>query len=112
MAIFVKKSIQLLTISPQNTPTAKLHNYLLSAVAPRPIALASTMDGQGKPNLSPFSFFNVFSANPIPVMTKQFLQYPSLGVGQGFCKGIDRGTSIKSGNLLTEWVYWGIVQGG
>ena len=64
MAIFVKKSIQLLTISPQNTPTAKLHNYLLSAVAPRPIALASTMDGQGKPNLSPFSFFNVFSANP------------------------------------------------
>jgi flavin reductase (DIM6/NTAB) family NADH-FMN oxidoreductase RutF len=64
MAIFVKKSIQLLTISPQNTPTAKLHNYLLSAVAPRPIALASTMDEQGNPNLSPFSFFNVFSANP------------------------------------------------
>ena len=64
MAIFVKKSIQLLTISPQNTPTAKLHSYLLSAVAPRPIALASTMDEQGKPNLSPFSFFNVFSANP------------------------------------------------
>ena len=64
MAIFVKKSIQLLTISPQNTPTAKLHSYLLSAVAPRPIALASTIDEQGNPNLSPFSFFNVFSANP------------------------------------------------
>jgi len=37
---------------------------LLSAVAPRPIAFASTIDGDGNPNLSPFSFFNVFSANP------------------------------------------------
>ena len=45
-------------------PTAKLHGYLLSAVAPRPIALASTIDAKGNPNLSPFSFFNVFSANP------------------------------------------------
>jgi flavin reductase (DIM6/NTAB) family NADH-FMN oxidoreductase RutF len=33
-------------------------------VAPRPIALASTLDAEGRPNLSPFSFFNVFSANP------------------------------------------------
>jgi len=37
---------------------------LLSAVAPRPIAFASTIDANGNPNLSPFSFFNVFSANP------------------------------------------------
>jgi len=36
----------------------------LGAVGPRPIALASTIDGKGRPNLSPFSFFNVFSANP------------------------------------------------
>ena len=57
----------MLTIIPKNTPTAKLHGYLLSAVAPRPIALASTIDAEGNPNLSPFSFFNVFSANP-PVM--------------------------------------------
>jgi len=54
----------LLTIHPSDTPTAKLHGYLLSAVAPRPIALASTIDAEGNPNLSPFSFFNVFSANP------------------------------------------------
>jgi len=54
----------LLTINPQNLETAKLHSYLLSAIAPRPIALASTIDKNGKPNLSPFSFFNVFSANP------------------------------------------------
>lgn len=54
----------MLTIIPQKTEIAKLHNYLLSAVAPRPIALASTIDKNGNPNLSPFSFFNVFSANP------------------------------------------------
>ena len=57
----------MLTIHPKDTPTAKLHGYLLSAVAPRPIALASTIDQDGNPNVSPFSFFNVFSANP-PVL--------------------------------------------
>ena len=54
----------MLSINPKEIPTTKLHGYLLSAVAPRPIALASTMDENGNPNLSPFSFFNVFSANP------------------------------------------------
>ena len=41
-----------------------MHGYLLSAVVPRPIALASTLDRAGNVNLSPFSFFNCFSANP------------------------------------------------
>ena len=54
----------MLSINPNEISTVKLHSYLLSAVAPRPIALASTMDSNGNPNLSPFSFFNVFSANP------------------------------------------------
>jgi len=54
----------MLSINPKDIPTVKLHSYLLSAVAPRPIALASTVDVDGNPNLSPFSFFNVFSANP------------------------------------------------
>ena len=44
--------------------TPKLHGLLLSAVAPRPIAFVSTIDVKGRPNLAPFSFFNVFSANP------------------------------------------------
>ena len=52
------------TITISSISTAKLHRYLLSAVAPRPIAFASTIDADGNPNLSPFSFFNVFSANP------------------------------------------------
>ena len=55
------------SFDPKSLSTSKLHSYLLSAVAPRPIAFASTVDAQGNPNLSPFSFFNVFSANP-PVL--------------------------------------------
>jgi flavin reductase (DIM6/NTAB) family NADH-FMN oxidoreductase RutF len=51
-------------IDPGDITVQKLHSYLLSAVAPRPIAFASTVDKLGNPNLSPFSFFNVFGANP------------------------------------------------
>lgn len=54
----------MISFEPKELSTAKLHSYLLSAVAPRPIAFASTVDAEGRPNLSPFSFFNVFSANP------------------------------------------------
>ncbi|WP_456424303.1 flavin reductase family protein [Lutibacter sp.] len=54
----------MLSINPTDIAIEKLHGYLLSAVAPRPIALASTIDSNDNPNLSPFSFFNVFSANP------------------------------------------------
>ncbi|MBT8394170.1 MAG: flavin reductase family protein [Flavobacteriaceae bacterium] len=49
---------------PKDLSTGQLHSYLLSAVAPRPIAFASTLNKDGVPNLSPFSYFNVFSANP------------------------------------------------
>ncbi|WP_396636866.1 flavin reductase family protein [Maribacter sp. R77961] len=52
------------TIDPKTISQPELHAYLLSAVAPRPICFASTIDGEGKVNLSPFSFFNVFSSNP------------------------------------------------
>lgn len=55
------------TINPKEIPTGKLHGYLLGAVAPRPICFASTVDKEGNPNLSPYSFFNVFGSNP-PIM--------------------------------------------
>jgi flavin reductase (DIM6/NTAB) family NADH-FMN oxidoreductase RutF len=58
------KNEDMVTINPQEIPVSKMHSYLLSAVVPRPIALASTIDQSGNVNLSPFSFFNVFSANP------------------------------------------------
>ena len=54
----------MLTINPKEVKTSEFHSYLLGAVAPRPIAFASTIDKEGNPNLAPFSFFNVFSANP------------------------------------------------
>jgi flavin reductase (DIM6/NTAB) family NADH-FMN oxidoreductase RutF len=51
-------------IDPKEIPVGKMHSYLLGAVAPRPIAFASTIDKDGNVNLSPFSFFNCFGANP------------------------------------------------
>lgn len=51
-------------IDPTNIPPHILHRNLLSAIAPRPIAFASTIDNMGKANLSPFSCFNVFGVNP------------------------------------------------
>jgi flavin reductase (DIM6/NTAB) family NADH-FMN oxidoreductase RutF len=54
----------MLVIDPKNEKTSTVHAYLLGAVAPRPIAFASTIDRNGRPNLSPFSFFNCFSAKP------------------------------------------------
>lgn len=57
----------MLTIDPKEIPVPKLHHYLLGAIGPRPIAFASTVDSNGNDNLAPFSFFNVFSANP-PVL--------------------------------------------
>ncbi len=52
------------TIGPKDKPLAEFHNLLLTAIAPRPICFASTIDKEGNPNLSPFSFFNVFGSNP------------------------------------------------
>lgn len=54
----------MLSIDPKEISTGKLHGYLLGAIAPRPIAFASTIDEDGNPNLSPYSFFNVFGSNP------------------------------------------------
>jgi flavin reductase (DIM6/NTAB) family NADH-FMN oxidoreductase RutF len=51
-------------IKPSEVSTGRLHHYLLGSVAPRPIAFASTVDKDGNRNLSPFSYFNVFSTNP------------------------------------------------
>lgn len=51
-------------VLPKEISTKQLHAYLLGSVAPRPICFASTIDENGTPNLSPFSFFNVFGSNP------------------------------------------------
>src|SRR6185312_9981234 len=52
------------TINLKDIKTAEAQNFLNHAIAPRPICFASTIDAQGNVNLSPFSFFNLFSTNP------------------------------------------------
>jgi flavin reductase (DIM6/NTAB) family NADH-FMN oxidoreductase RutF len=53
-----------MTVDPAQISVSKMHSYLLGTIAPRPIAFASTIDKEGNINLSPFSFFNCFGANP------------------------------------------------
>src|SRR5665213_1177687 len=57
----------MITFDPKEIKTKELHSILLHSVAPRPIAFASTIDRDGNPNLSPFSFFNCFGSHP-PVL--------------------------------------------
>jgi flavin reductase (DIM6/NTAB) family NADH-FMN oxidoreductase RutF len=52
------------TIFLKDSSMAEVQHYLQTAVAPRPICFASTIDKAGNINLSPFSFFNLFSYNP------------------------------------------------
>jgi flavin reductase (DIM6/NTAB) family NADH-FMN oxidoreductase RutF len=52
------------SFSPEDLITRDRHRILLGAIGPRPIALVSTVDEFGTPNLSPYSFFNIFSSNP------------------------------------------------
>ena len=54
----------MLVIDPKTTATKDLHQFLLGAVAPRPIAFVSTIDEDGNANIAPYSFFNAFSSNP------------------------------------------------
>jgi flavin reductase (DIM6/NTAB) family NADH-FMN oxidoreductase RutF len=54
----------MISFDPKEIPVGKTHALLLGAVTPRPIAFASTVDKKGNVNLSPFSFFNCFGANP------------------------------------------------
>lgn len=54
----------MISFKPDKKTVPELFGLMLDVIAPRPIALASTIDEEGKPNLSPFSFFNTFGANP------------------------------------------------
>ncbi len=54
----------MLSLDPKELSVQRVHQLLLGAIGPRPIAFASTLDQEGNANLAPFSFFNVFSANP------------------------------------------------
>jgi len=53
-----------MTIDLSNLTAAEKQYFLQHAIAPRPICFASTINSKGEVNLSPFSFFNLFSSNP------------------------------------------------
>jgi flavin reductase (DIM6/NTAB) family NADH-FMN oxidoreductase RutF len=52
------------SFNPTDLHIKDLHQYIVGAIAPRPIAFVSTLDEDGRPNLAPYSFFNAFSSNP------------------------------------------------
>ncbi|TVQ83075.1 MAG: flavin reductase family protein [Bacteroidetes bacterium] len=52
------------TFTPEELTPSQRHHYLLGSVNPRPICFASTLDKDGRPNLAPYSFFNIFSSTP------------------------------------------------
>ncbi|CAN5245919.1 flavin reductase family protein [soil metagenome] len=54
----------MISINPKDVSTGEFHGWMLHAVAPRPIAFASTINEEGLPNLAPYSFFNAYSSNP------------------------------------------------
>src|SRR5688500_2767416 len=56
--------MDMLTIDLETTSQKDLHQFILGTVAPRPIAIVSTLDKDGRQNLAPYSFFNAFSSNP------------------------------------------------
>jgi flavin reductase (DIM6/NTAB) family NADH-FMN oxidoreductase RutF len=94
----------MISFNPKDLSTQKLHSYLLSAVAPRPIAFSSTLDKDGHPNLSPFSFFNVFSANP-PIL----IFSPSLRVRDNSTKHtLENAESVRE--VVINVVNYDIVQ--
>lgn len=67
MGPYLAANYPIMKVVPGEIKTAQLHAHLLGAIAPRPICFASTIDANGRVNLSPFSFFNVFGSKP-PVL--------------------------------------------
>ncbi len=80
------------------------HQHLLASVGPRPIAFASTMDEDGKPNLSPFSYFGVFSSNP-PILAFS----PARRVRNNTTKDTLHNAQ-KTGEVVINVVNYNIVQ--
>jgi len=56
--------MEMRSFNPSDLHIKDLHQYIVGAIAPRPIAFASTIDENGNANLAPYSFFNAFSSNP------------------------------------------------
>ena len=91
------------TISPKDLNNLQLQSLLQTAIAPRPIALASTIDKDGNINLSPFSFFNMFSSNPPVVIFS-----PARRVRDNTTKHTLENV-LEIMNILRDWKYCRIM---
>lgn len=94
----------MISIDPKTTATPDLHQYLVGAIAPRPIAFVSTLDVNGKANLAPYSFFNVFSSNP-PVLVFSSNRRVSDNTTKDTLQNIK-----DTGELVINVVNYGIVR--
>lgn len=91
-------------IDPKTIPVAKLQGFLQGTVSPRPIAFVSSIDKEGKVNLSPFSFFNMFSMNP-PILVFS----PSRRVRDNTTKHTLQNT-LEVPEVVVNIVSYGMVQ--
>ena len=85
-------------ILPKNITPFELQSVLQHSVAPRPIALASTVDKDGNANVSPFSFFNMFSVNP-PILVFSPLLKPQGNPVKDTLKNIQETLEVVIGNV-------------
>ena len=92
------------SFSPEELITRDRHRILLGAVGPRPIALVSTVDEFGNPNLSPFSFFNIFSSNPPTVIFS-----PARRVRDNTTKDTLH-NALREQEVVVNVVYYDLVQ--
>ena len=94
----------MISIHPKKTSVADLHQYLVGAIAPRPIAFVSTISASGKTNLAPYSFFNVFSSNP-PILVFSSNRRVSDNTTKDTLQNIK-----DTGELVINVVNYGIVR--
>lgn len=89
---------------PEQTPLKQRHQLLLGSVGPRPIALLSTVDGAGRSNLAPFSFFGAFGSNPSVIAVS-----PSLRGRDATAKDSLR-NALDTGDLTISAVSWSMAR--
>lgn len=94
----------MLEIDPLTTPTKDLHQFMLGAVAPRPIAWASTIGADGSVNLAPYSFFNAFSSNP-PILIFSSNRRVANNTTKDTLRNIE-----ETGEVVINVVTWELVQ--
>ena len=94
----------MISIDPKKTAVPDLHQYLVGAIAPRPIAFVSTLSARGVSNLAPYSFFNVFSSNP-PILVFSSNRRVSDNTTKDTLQNIK-----DTGELVINVVNYGIVR--